>query len=81
MMAQRRRFSAQRSRLNTRKTDRQTDRQTQIDKARQTDTKKHPETHLEQLVERAEASRGDDERLAVVEHPELSGEEVVELER
>lgn len=37
-------------------------------------------TYLEELVESAEAPGRDYERLAVVEHPELSGEEVVELE-
>lgn len=37
--------------------------------------------YLEQLVERAETAGGDHERLAVVEHPELSREKVVELER
>lgn len=62
-----------------RQTYRNTNREDKQD--RQTDTKKQPKTNLEQLVQRAEASRGDDERLAVVEHPELSREKVVELER
>lgn len=38
-------------------------------------------TYLEQLIQSTEAAGCDDERLAVVQHPELTSEEVVKLER
>lgn len=37
--------------------------------------------HLKEFVQSAEAPRGYDKRLTVVQHPELAGKEIVELER